>query len=186
MNWGDVGDWLKGNAGTGAALVGSLLTGNIPGAVAAGVALVGSATGTTDPGQVLDRFQSDPATVVKLRELALQNEQSIREHIRAMTEADLLDKQREHEQTQLTIRSGDNATDEYVRRTRPMMARQSWYVTAGYVVAFESAKAVALFSMGASVELAMLLMGPAAVYLGVRSVDKWNPPRATTHPKGKP
>lgn len=30
MEWRDVGDWLKSNAGTGAALVGSLLTGNIP------------------------------------------------------------------------------------------------------------------------------------------------------------
>ena len=41
MNWSDVGSWLKDNAGTGAALVGSLLTGNVPGAVAAGVALHG-------------------------------------------------------------------------------------------------------------------------------------------------
>lgn len=31
----DVGEWIKGNAGAGAALAGSLLTGNVPGAVAA-------------------------------------------------------------------------------------------------------------------------------------------------------
>ena len=30
MNWTDVGSWIKDNAGTGAALVGSLLTGNVP------------------------------------------------------------------------------------------------------------------------------------------------------------
>jgi hypothetical protein len=89
---------------------------------------------------------------------------------------ELLDKQREHEQTQTTIRSGDNSADEYVRHTRPMMARQSWYATAAYVIAFEGAKAGGMFSFGASVELAMLLMGPAAIYLGMRSVDKWRLP----------
>lgn len=46
MKWQDVGDWIKRNAGPGAALVGSLVTGNIPGAVAAGVSIVSGATGT--------------------------------------------------------------------------------------------------------------------------------------------
>lgn len=123
MDWKDVGAWLKGNAGTGAALVGSLLTGNLPGAVAAGVALVSGATGTADPAAALQAMQTDPATVVRLRELALQDEASIREHIRAMTEAELLDKQAEHATTQATIRNGDNADDAFVRRTRP---GQSW------------------------------------------------------------
>ena len=39
MNGAEVGKWPKESAGTGATLVGSLLTGNVPGAVAAGVAL---------------------------------------------------------------------------------------------------------------------------------------------------
>jgi hypothetical protein len=123
MNWTDVGEWLKSNAGTGAALVGSLLTGNIPGAVAAGVSLVTSATGQATPEAALSQLQSSPATVLRLRELALQEEASIREHIRAMTEAELKDKQAEHHETQETIRSGDNAEDVFVRRTRP---GQSW------------------------------------------------------------
>lgn len=45
MDWNGVGTWLKGNAGTGAALVGSLLTGNVPAAVVAGVALVSTVLG---------------------------------------------------------------------------------------------------------------------------------------------
>lgn len=53
MEWRDVGDWLKNNAGPGAALVGSLLTGNIPGAIAAGVSLVGGATGEANPDKSL-------------------------------------------------------------------------------------------------------------------------------------
>jgi hypothetical protein len=123
MEWSSVGEWLKSNAGTGAALVGSLLTGNVPGAVAAGVALVSGATGTNNPATALQTLQNDPATVIRLRELAIQEEASIRGHIQAMTEFELKDKQAEHEQTQETIRSGDNAGDVVVRRTRPL---QSW------------------------------------------------------------
>lgn len=121
--WSKVGNWLKGNAGTGAALVGSLLTGNVPGAVAAGVALVSSATGTNDATKALQQLQTDPATVIRLRELAVQEEASIRAHIQSMEELRMQDAQASHEQTQLTIRSGDNAEDVVVRRTRPL---QSW------------------------------------------------------------
>lgn len=179
MDWSDVGKWLKTNAGSGAALVGSLLTGNVPAAVAAGVALVSSATGEAEPSVVLQRLQSDPASIVRLRELAVQEQQSIRDHVRAMAELQITDQQREHAEQQTTIRSGDQASDEYVRHTRPMMARQSWYVTALYVVGFEAAKAGGAFSGGASVELALLLLGPAAAYLGFRSLDKRAPGAAT-------
>lgn len=173
MNWSDVGKWLKENAGTGATLVGSLLTGNVPGAVAAGVALVGSATGTNDPAEALAALQRDPATVLRLKELAYQEEASIREHIRTLTEMELKDKQAEHEQQQLTIRGGDNAGDEYVRHTRPMMARQSWYATMGYIIGFEGCKALKFFDFGANWDLAMILLAPAAAYLGFRSLDKF-------------
>jgi hypothetical protein len=173
MNWSDVGSWLKDNAGTGAALVGSLLTGNVPGAVAAGVALVGSATGTNDPAKALAALQGDPATVLKLRELAVQEEASIREHIRTMEEMRLKDEQAAHEQQQLTIRGGDNAEDAYVRHTRPMMARQSWYATMAYVLLFEALKSAKVFDSGANWDLAMILLAPAAAYLGFRSLDKF-------------
>lgn len=173
MNWSDVGSWLKENAGSGAALVGSLLTGNVPGAVAAGVALVGSATGTSDPAKALAALQGDPTTVVKLKELSVQEEASIREHVRAMEEIRLKDEQAAHEQQQLTIRGGDVAQDEYVRHTRPMMARQSWYATMVYVIGFEGLKALDVFKVGASWDLAMIVIAPAAAYLGFRSLDKF-------------
>lgn len=123
MEWKDVGNWLSSNAGTGAALVGSLLTGNIPGAVAAGVSLVTGATGESLPDKALTALQGDPVTLLKLRQMALDNEASIREHIRAMTELQLKDAQAEQEETGKTIRSGDNAEDRLVRWTRPL---QSW------------------------------------------------------------
>lgn len=162
MDWKGVGEWLKTNAGTGAALVGSLLTGNIPGAVAAGVSLATSATGKATPDDVLAAFQTDPATVVKLRELAMQNEADIRAHIRALTEAELRDKQAEHEQTQLTIRSGDNSNDPFVRRTRPA---QSWLsLVAAIAYVFANAEPDVMI-------LGLLLTLPWA-YAGLRQIGK--------------
>ena len=177
--WGKVGEWLKANAGSGASLVGSLLTGNVPGAIAAGVALVTSATGVGDPDAVMMQLQGNPESLVRLKELAYQNEANIRAHIESMErlelereQAQLADQQASHSTTQATIQQGDQALDEYVRRTRPQMARQSWYATIGYVIGFEVLKAAGVFSFGASMELALLLLGPAGVYLGLRSVDK--------------
>lgn len=171
--WAKVGDWLKDNAGAGASLVGSLLTGNVPGAIAAGVSLVSSATGSNDPQKVLETLQTNPETLLKLKELAAKEDQSIREHIRALEELRLKDEQAAHTEQQQTIRSGDNAGDEYVRHTRPLMARQSWYATMVYIVVFEAAKALGYTSTGAVMELSMVLIAPAAAYLGFRTMDKW-------------
>ena len=173
MEWREVGGWIKDNAGTGAALVGSMLSGPIPKAIAAAVSLIGSATGTTNPDAALSVLKSDPAAMLKLRELAVQEEASIREHIRAIEEARLKDAQAAHEQQQLTIRGGDNSEDPYVRRTRPMMARQSWYAAMGYIIIFELLKAVDIVDSGANWDLAMILLTPAAAYLGFRTVDKF-------------
>lgn len=123
MNWSDVGSWIKENAGTGVSLVGSLLTGNAPAAIAAGVSLVSSATGTDDPAKALSALQQDPQTLVRLKELYYQNEANVRSHIEVMARLSLEDKQAEHKTTQETIRNGDNSDDPVVRRTRPL---QSW------------------------------------------------------------
>lgn len=163
MEWAQVGDWLKANGGTGAALIGSLLTGNIPGAVAAGVSLVTTATGQATPDAALSQLQHDPATVVRLRELAVQEEGSIREHIRAMTELELTDKQAEHHETQETIRAGDRADDRFVRWTRP---GQSWLSLAagiGYVC----------FTSNPSGELSLLLFTLPMAYAGLRQFGHW-------------
>lgn len=162
MEWKDVGAWLKENAGTGAALVGSLLSGNLPGAFAAGVSLVTGATGEATPEKALAALQTEPGTLVRLRELAIQEEASIREHIRAMTELELKDKQAEHEQTQLTIRSGDNAEDKVVRRTRPL---QSWAsLVAGFAYVFTRPDP--------SMELTLILFTLPWAYAGLRQVGK--------------
>lgn len=175
MNWSDVGDWIKKNAGSGAALVGSLLTGNIPGAVAAGVAMVSSATGTADPGQALEALKADPQTVVRLRELAVQDEASVREHIRAMEALRLQGEQAEHHETQETIRSGDNAEDVFVRRTRP---GQSW-------VSLAAALVYVFINTDPSVEILLCLLTLPFAYAGLREIGKGITTWRST-PAGKP
>lgn len=162
MGWKEVGDWLKNNAGSGAALVGSLLTGNVPGAIAAGVSMVSSATGEATPDKVLAALQGDPATVIRLRELAVQDEQNIREHIRAMAEIEAKDAQAEHHETQETIRAGDRAEDRFVRWTRP---GQSW-LSLGAAITYVFMKASPDFDI-----LALLLTLPLA-YAGLREFGK--------------
>jgi hypothetical protein len=171
VKWQDVGDWVKRNAGPGAALVGSLITGNIPGAVAAGVSIVSGATGTNSPAEALAALQTDPQTMVKLKELYYQNEEAVRKHIETMALAALQDKQEEHKQTQETIRTGDTALDEYVRRTRPRMARESWLALIAYCfvcLAFRIFDGTDLFN-GA---IASVIASPAWAYLGLRTFDK--------------
>lgn len=162
MNWNDVGSWIKDNAGTGAALVGSLVTGNVPGAVAAGVSLISGATGTDDPAQALAALQTDPATVARLKELYYENEASVREHVRAMKQAELEDLQAEHHETQETVRAGDRAEDRFVRWTRP---GQSW-LSLGAAITY------AFWADDPAIELLMAMLTLPWAYAGLRQVGK--------------
>jgi hypothetical protein len=167
MSWNEVGTWIKDNAGSGVKLIGSLLLGNAPGAIAAGVSLVSSATGTSDPGEALAALQN-PEVMVRLKELYYQEEQSVREHIRAMSELEIKSQQT----TQDTIRAGDAAEDPYIRHTRPKMAKQSWTATVAYCVGCFGVYAITRENLF-DVYLAGFLATPAAAYLGLRTGDKF-------------
>lgn len=77
MNWSDVGNFLKENKTGVAGLVGSLLTGNVVGAVSAGASMVAQATGTTDPEQALVTLKSNPDAMVRLEEIAAAREAEV-------------------------------------------------------------------------------------------------------------
>lgn len=171
MDWSQVGSWLKEHAGPGAALVGSLLTGNVPAAVAAGVALVSSATGEATPEKVLASFQGDKDTVLTLKELAYQDEANIRAHIQAMAEIEAKDKQAEHHETQETIRNGDNSDDAVVRRTRPY---QSW---ASLVATFVYVGTMVGMGKEPSLDIVMALLALPWAYAGLRQFGKWSSDR---------
>lgn len=160
--WKQVGNWLKDNAGAGVGLVGSLLTGNVSGAIAKGVSLISSATGQTDPASILESLQTDPETVVKLKELAYQEERSIREHLEIMTKIEVEDAAKAHHETQETIRAGDKAESRFVKYTRPGQAWISLGAAIGYVF---FAATVDVMVLGA------LLTLPFA-YSGLRQMGK--------------
>lgn len=162
MKWSKVGNWIKENAGTGTALIGSLLTGNVPSAVAAGVSLVSGATGTHDPEKVLQQLQGNPETMVKLKELYYQNEASVRQHLETMTRLEMEDNQAEHHETQQTIRAGDQAEDKFVRRTRPA---QSW-------ISLIAALFYALYNQSPDVMILGALLTLPWAYAGLRQVGK--------------
>ena len=162
MSWSEVGGWLKDNGGTGVALIGSLLTGNVPGAIAAGVSLVGSATGQTDPMEALRALQNDPETTIRLKELYYENEQDIRRDYRETLKLELEDAQKEHETTQETIQNGDNSDDVIVRRTRPFQSWLSLFAALGYVFTQDTP----------SIEILMLLLTLPWAYAGLRQIGK--------------
>lgn len=86
----------------------------------------------------------------------------------------LADRQSEQAETQATIRAGDVATDDYVRHTRPLLARQSWYGAGLYVLALSGLQA---FGHGAGPDVTVLLtlLTPAFAYLGLRTLDGFAP-----------
>jgi len=78
---------------------------------------------------------------------------------------------------QVTVQAELHQTDLYTKRTRPKIARQSWYITAIYAlssmllpVAPES------WGLGEPVidwQIFLVLASPALTYMGVRGWEKW-------------
>ena len=162
QKWNEVGSFLKSNKGQSAALVGSLLTGNVPAAVAAGISLVSSATGTDQPEEAIKILSNDPAAMIRLKELELENEKLIRQHIETMKELELRDEQHMHLTTQETIRSGDHAEDAFVRRTRPAQSWVSLLAALAYVFVMENVDLYVL----------MALLTLPWTYAGLRQIGK--------------
>lgn len=178
FEWSDVGGWLQKNGKGLLGLAGAVATGNLPAGVAAVASMVAEATGETDPTAAMLKLQQDPATMVKFEEIAKRNEADIRAHHRQMLEMTLEDRQKGHEQTQLTIRAGDASGDKQIRWVRPTMAKQSWVATIGYCVGCFGVHAITgqdLFN----VVIATILSSPAWAYLGLRTADRFSPQGAT-------
>jgi hypothetical protein len=128
-------------------------------------------------GKLLDKFVADPEAranaQMELAKMAQTGELAKMANDTKLKELAYQDTQAEHHEQQASIRSGDNASDEYVRHTRPLMARQSWYGTAVYAIGFEAAK-VAGHGTGANLELGLVIKAPALAYMGFRTADKFS------------
>jgi hypothetical protein len=130
--------------------------------------MVSGATGEADADKVLATLQTEPGALLRLKEMAFQNEANIREHIRAMVEIEAKNAQAEHHETQETVRNGDNAEDVVVRRTRPY---QSW---ASLVGAFLYVGVMVSRSVEPSLEILMALLALPWAYAGLRQFGKWS------------
>ncbi|BBV67831.1 hypothetical protein STW0522KLE44_42190 [Klebsiella sp. STW0522-44] len=156
-----VGGWFGGDAKTTADSVAGM------------VETVGNAITPADQQRVLEQTLAKlpPEQLVQLESLKVQLEQLQADREKAQ----LADKQAAHHEQQETIRNGDNATDEYVRQTRPKMARLSLYSSIAYVMcmsAGQMAGAVAGMSLPApDWDISLMLATPALGYLGFRTLD---------------
>lgn len=121
--------------------------------------------------QQLSRLSPEAIADLQMLQVKMEREQTRR------LELQLADQQSEQATTQQTIREGDTNHDEYVRHTRPLMARQSWQASAIYVVLFTVLKAFDRGD-GPDFDMVLLLLTPAWAYLGLRTLDGFAP-----HPK---
>lgn len=160
--WKQVGEWLSENVDGGVALVGSLLTGNIPGAIAAGASMVSNATGTSDPVKALAKLKAEPKLLIELERIKNERAAEVNRHIEAIELAELEDKQHEHEQTQLTVRNADNAEGN-VKWVRPAHATVSLIASMFYVFLNESP----------DVTILSALLALPFSYSGLRQIGKW-------------
>ncbi|HDT4781689.1 TPA: hypothetical protein QHO52_003183 [Klebsiella pneumoniae subsp. pneumoniae] len=146
--------------------------------VASIVETVNGAINPADQQRVLEQklAQLPPEQLVQLETLKVQLQQFQLERDKAQ----MADQQAAQHEQQETIRNGDNATDEYVRQTRPLMARLSLYSSIAYVMIMslgQQAGAVAgafghAFSMPEpDWDIALMLATPALGYLGFRTLD---------------
>lgn len=161
-----VGNWFGGDAAKTADSVAGI------------VETVNGAINPTDQQRVLEQklAQLPPEQFVQLESLKVQLESYQLERDKAL----LADQQAAHHEQQETIRNGDNATDEYVRQTRPRMARLSLYSSIIYVMLMslgQQAGAISgafghAFSMPEpDWDIALMLATPALSYLGFRTLD---------------
>ncbi len=111
-----------------------------------------------------------PESLVELERFKIEMEKEVTRRI----ELQLGDKQAEHHETQTTIRNGDNADDEYVRQTRPKIARQSFWMMCLYVFLFEGLSALGVGD-GANIYVALTIGAFAYAYFGLRTMDGFAP-----------
>lgn len=108
----------------------------------------------------------DPAQLVELQQIQvkLDQEQTRRQQLQ------LADRQANQEQTQQTIRNGDNADDAEIRHTRPRLARKSFWAMVLYIVAMSGLKAFG-YGDGPDITMAGTIGSFAMAYMGLRTLD---------------
>ncbi|MCZ6775251.1 MAG: 3TM-type holin [Ignavibacteria bacterium] len=78
---------------------------------------------------------------------------------------------------QKTVQAELHQSDLYTKRTRPKIARQSWYITAIYALSSMllpvAPEAWGLGEPSIDWQIFLVLASPALTYMGVRGFEKW-------------
>ena len=78
---------------------------------------------------------------------------------------------------QETVQAELHQSDLYTKRTRPKIARQSWYITAVYALSSMilpmAPEAWGLGEPSIEWQIFIVLASPALTYMGVRGLEKW-------------
>ena len=105
------------------------------------------------------------AVKIRLEELAIEREKNRQVHEQVM-----------HSETQQTARAEQEHGNDFVKETRPKIARQSFLAGTIYILVAESARIITSAwggdISGADWTLAAALFAPCGGYIGVRSWDK--------------
>lgn len=120
---------------------------------------------------VIDKAVTDKDLAAKLKhelDVRLIDKKADLEKTAMETERDIEVEQERTHQAEL------NQSDIYTKRTRPKIARQSWYVSLIYALGtFVSEVLPQIEDVGFHWEVYLAMAAPALTYMGVRSFDIW-------------
>lgn len=119
-------------------------------------------------GDLISEFIADKDKAAEFKhklELAVLNDKAIERDVEA----------RLFEAQQKTIQAELEQTDLYTKRTRPSIARKSFYAGLGYVflTALPAQGIYGMMPWAFNWEVLMLMYAPALTYMGVRGFEKW-------------
>jgi hypothetical protein len=136
--------------------------------------------------KVIDRGGKIISELVTDKDLAKQLDHAFRSQV-SMEAAEFqqleLDAEKEmFVSQQETVRAELHQSDLYTKRTRPKIARQSWYITATYALSSMLLpvlpKTWGLGEPSIDWQIFLVLASPALTYMGVRGFEKWKNARA--------
>ena len=134
-------------------------------------------------GKIVDKGGSIISELVTDKDLAKRLEHEFRTQMQANSadfrQAELEAETRIFEAQQKTVQAELHQNDQYTKRTRPSIARKSFYAGLAYALLTSlPEKGIAIFSLTIMPwqfqwSVLMLLYSPALTYMGVRGFEKW-------------
>ena len=168
MNWSDVKDIV----GKAAPLVGSLLGGPAGGAVGS---MVAHALGTDDsPDAVVNALKANPDALVKVKQIEADHAEKLQELQVTAENNRLTAETQRYKASQKTIQTQAQYGTDYVKNTRPKIARLSFYAGAAYALGMTIAHVAITGAPGPDAALLGTLFGPCGFYMTMRSVDAFS------------